>query len=189
MLDADELLAIVNRLPDGVVAVDRNLKVVFANPAASVFFGREAVRASQPLPPATFDADLASFAYELFDRKTGPMMRRVEVDERAYVIHGIPPNQRRFATLVFQDVSERTRRDRARTEFVANAAHELLTPLTGIASAAHVLESGAKEVPEMRDRFVDHIARECSRLIRVARGLLVLARAQSDEEPPRPDFV
>jgi signal transduction histidine kinase len=52
-----------------------------------------------------------------------------------------------------------------------------------------VLESGAKEVPEMRDRFLDHIARECSRLIRVARGLLVLARSQSQEEPPRPEFV
>jgi signal transduction histidine kinase len=41
----------------------------------------------------------------------------------------------------------------------------------------------------MRDRFLEHIGRECNRLIRISRGLLVLARSQSGEEPPRPDFV
>lgn len=189
MLDAAELRAIVNRLPDGVIALDRNLDVVFANPAAAVFFKPQPIRVGKPLPPAALDPDLTSFARELFGRTPRTTTRQVDRNGRAYVIHGIPPHQRRFATLVFTEVSGRSRRERARTEFVANAAHELLTPLTGIASAAHVLESGAKEVPEMRDRFLDHIARECSRLIRVARGLLVLARAQSAEEPPRPEFV
>jgi PAS domain S-box-containing protein len=80
-------------------------------------------------------------------------------------------------------------REHARSEFVANAAHELLTPLTGIVSAAHVLEAGAKEVPEIRDRFLLHISRECNRLTRLARSLLTLARAQSGEEPPHLDSV
>jgi signal transduction histidine kinase len=86
-------------------------------------------------------------------------------------------------------VSERERRSRAEREFVANAAHELLTPLTGIVGAAHVLEAGAKEVPEDRDHFIAHIARECSRLTQIARSLLVLARAQSGEEPPRLEIL
>jgi signal transduction histidine kinase len=90
---------------------------------------------------------------------------------------------------IIEDVSDRERRMRAQREFVANAAHELITPLTGIVSAAHVLESGAKEVPEDRDRFIAHIAHECARLTRIARALLVLARAQSGEEPPRLEIV
>jgi len=53
-------------------------------------------------------------------------------------------------------------------EFIANVAHELLTPLTGIVGAAHALESGAKADPELRDRFIGHITRECSRLARVS---------------------
>ena len=52
-----------------------------------------------------------------------------------------------------------------------------------------MLEAGAKEVPEDRDRFIAHIARECDRLSRVARSLLVLARAQSGQEPPRLEIM
>src|SRR5262249_61199927 len=93
------------------------------------------------------------------------------------------------AAFLLRDVTEASRRGRAEREFISNASHELLTPLTGIVSAAHVLEAGGKEVPEDRDHFIAHIATECNRLSRIARSLLVLARAQSGEEPPRLEIV
>lgn len=77
-----------------------------------------------------------------------------------------------------QDVTERERRERAQRDFVTNAAHELQTPLTAIMTATEVLQSGAKEVPEERDRFLVHIDAECERLSRLVRALLVLARVQ-----------
>lgn len=77
-----------------------------------------------------------------------------------------------------QDVTERERRERAQRDFVTNAAHELQTPLTAIMTATEVLQSGAKEVTEERDRFLGHIEAECERLSRLVRALLVLARAQ-----------
>ena len=49
-----------------------------------------------------------------------------------------------------------------RVEFVANAAHELRTPLAAIVSGVEVLEAGAKELPVERDRFLAHIAREAA---------------------------
>ena len=89
---------------------------------------------------------------------------------------------------VFRDVTARERLERAEREFVTNAAHELQTPLTAITSAAEVLQAGAKEIPADRDHFLTHIQRECDRLARLVRALLVLARAQShgqaaDAEP------
>jgi signal transduction histidine kinase len=51
-----------------------------------------------------------------------------------------------------------------------------------------VLQSGAKESPADRDRFLAHIERHAARLSRIARGLLVLARAQSGETV-RVEFV
>jgi len=44
-----------------------------------------------------------------------------------------------------------------------------------------VLQSGAKDVPSDRDRFLEHVAVDTVRLTRIARALLVLARAQSGE--------
>ena len=86
--------------------------------------------------------------------------------------------------LVITDVSVRERRERAEREFVTNAAHELRTPLATITGAIQVLQSGAKDDPVERDRFLDHIDREAARLGRLTHSLLVLARAQTRAEAP-----
>lgn len=74
------------------------------------------------------------------------------------------------------------RQERAEREFVANAAHELRTPLAAIVSAIDVLQSGAKEAPQERDVFLADIQRESDRLSRLVHALLVLARAQTGQE-------
>ena len=66
--------------------------------------------------------------------------------------------RRRRRRALFQDVTHAEARHRASVEFVANAAHELRTPLAAIVSGVEVLESGAKEIPAERDRFLAHIA-------------------------------
>jgi len=81
-----------------------------------------------------------------------------------------------------RDVTERSRRERAEREFVANAAHELLTPLTAMNAAIDVLQCGAKEIPAERDAFLDDLEREVDRLGRLAHALLVLARVQGTDE-------
>jgi signal transduction histidine kinase len=89
----------------------------------------------------------------------------------------------------FEDVSDRERRARTEREFVTNAAHELRTPLTAIASAVEVLQAGAKDDPEARDRFLGHIDRATDRLGRLGRALLILARAQTGQEAAKLEIV
>lgn len=88
------------------------------------------------------------------------------------------------AVCLLHDVTERERRELAEREFVTNAAHELQTPLAAIASAVEVLQAGAKDDPEDRERFLAHVQTETQRLTRLAHGLLVLARAQTGVERP-----
>ena len=80
-----------------------------------------------------------------------------------------------------RDVTENARRGRAEREFVANAAHELLTPLAAMNAAIDVLQSGAKEIPAERDAFLADLEREVDRLGRLAHALLVLARVQATQ--------
>jgi signal transduction histidine kinase len=88
-----------------------------------------------------------------------------------------------------EDVSARERRERAERDFVTNAAHELQTPLAAITSAVQVLQAGAKDNAVDRDRFLAHVEGACARLDRLARALLVLARAQTGVERPRQEIV
>jgi two-component system, NtrC family, sensor histidine kinase KinB len=87
------------------------------------------------------------------------------------------------AAVVFWDLAERERRERAEREFITNAAHELQTPVASIVSAVEVLLAGAKDDPDDRERFLGHLDRESARLVRVLRSLLVLSRTQLGHEP------
>jgi signal transduction histidine kinase len=93
------------------------------------------------------------------------------------------------AAALFHDVTEAEARRRAATDFIANAAHELRTPLAAIVSSIDVLEAGAKHQPAERDRFLTHMGREAGRLVRLTRTLLLLARVQSGTEAARVEIV
>jgi signal transduction histidine kinase len=93
------------------------------------------------------------------------------------------------AVVMVQDVTDAEMRRRAAGDFVANAAHELRTPLAAIVSGVDVLQAGAKEIPEERDRFLAHVGREAARLTRLTTALLLLARLESGIETARAEIV
>jgi signal transduction histidine kinase len=106
-------------------------------------------------------------------------------DGRELVIRSHPARHGGDAILIVEDVTVRTRRDRAERDFLANAAHELRTPVTAIANALEVLQAGADDSPEDRKRFMAHAQRETERMARLLSTLLTLARAEGATEPPR----
>jgi signal transduction histidine kinase len=139
------------------------------------------------VPEAWLGFQLGSFVAGLFEADELVIEARVLSRDgaRVFEVTGIPAAGSDAALVVFHDVSEHERRGRAEREFVANAAHELRTPLAAITGAIERLQAGAREVPQKRDRFIGHIQHESARLNRLASSLLVLARAQTHEEAPR----
>jgi signal transduction histidine kinase/HAMP domain-containing protein len=184
--ERDRLLRLLGRLHDGVIAVDSDLKVEFSNASARRLV-RVGLRAGDPLPEPWGNGALPRLAAELFEPGAKPIQATFNLaDGSSYAVAGLPPRRpSETAVLVLTDVSVRERRERAEREFVANAAHELRTPLATITGSIQVLQAGAKDEPEQRDRFLKHIEREAARLTRLTRALLVLARAQTQSEAPR----
>jgi signal transduction histidine kinase len=84
---------------------------------------------------------------------------------------------------VLADMTMQERRRRAEREFVTNASHELRTPVAAIASAVEALQAGAGDAAESRERFVQLIGRQATRLSRLTNALMVLARAETQQEP------
>jgi two-component system sensor histidine kinase VicK len=183
--ERDRLQRLLGRLHDGVIAVDSDLHIEFSNAAARRLL-RTSVDEGKELPDAWGQPVLKVLATRLFEPGAHAIQETFQTDDgRAYSIAGIPPRGRsKNVILVITDVSVRERRERAEREFVTNAAHELRTPLATITGAIQVLQSGAKDDPTERDRFLDHIEREAARLGRLTNSLLVLARAQTREEEP-----
>jgi signal transduction histidine kinase len=188
--ERDRLRMLLERLHEGVVTVDQDLTVHFANNEARRLLGVRLAEGDQ-LPEPWESYSLRAFAERLFAADASLAQEHVRPDpERALGLVGIPAQPEGDTVLiVLDDLTEQERRELAEREFVSNAAHELRTPLTTIIGAVEVLQAGAKEDPAERDRFLAHIERESGRLARLARAMLTLARAHSGQEPPRVEAV
>lgn len=189
----EQLELIFEGLGQGLIRIDADLSVVSANRAAKRHLHPTKLAVGKRLPEPWPEVSLAELAtrmiagHDLSGRpRHGPaIIQDVAVGDRTFRLTGFAPSPDSAALLHIEDRTTLDPRAQAEREFVANAAHELLTPLTGIVTSAFALDAGAKLVPEERDRFIAHIALHADRLTRVARALLVLARAQSGQEPPR----
>ncbi len=185
------LETVVEHMPAGVVIADartgaaavaneRAREIAGSDPAALLSAGPDA----GPLERA-LGGDVARGERMAVERPDGAGL---VLEVNAGPIHG-PAGDVIAAAAVFEDVTAAEARRRASSDFVANAAHELRTPLAAIVSGVEVLQSGAKELPAERDRFLAHIDREAQRLVRLTRALLLLARIQSGVEHARAEVV
>ncbi len=183
--ERDRLGKLLERLHDGVIAVTRDLRVAFANAPAARMTGMSDLQEGDTLPEPWDGFSFAHFVSDLFGRDVLAEEELRTPTGRTYLVTGIPADpEAETVVVVLSDVSERERRERAERDFVTNAAHELRTPLQTIMGAVEVLQGGAKEKPDQRDRFLSHVERESRRLARLVRALLVLARAQTETEAP-----
>jgi two-component system phosphate regulon sensor histidine kinase PhoR len=90
----------------------------------------------------------------------------------------------RRAIAVVSDVTQRARLDRMRRDFVANASHELKTPVAGIQLLAESAETASSDGDvEMALRFTRQIEAEAARLKHLVSDLLDLSRLESEPEP------
>jgi signal transduction histidine kinase/HAMP domain-containing protein len=183
--ERNRLRTLFEQLQEGVVGVNSRLEVELANRAARRIFAGAKLAEGDPLPEPWAGFEIRPLAAKLFGQSAGISQARVAPDDdRSYALVGIPSGYGAdLALLVVSDVSARERREQAEREFVANAAHELRTPLTAISNAIEALQLGAKENAEERDVFLGMIDRQTTRLGRLVRALLALARAQTRQEP------
>jgi two-component system phosphate regulon sensor histidine kinase PhoR len=87
----------------------------------------------------------------------------------------------RGAVLVLHDITDLRRADQIRRDFVANVSHELRTPLTAIKGYSEALLEDAED-PDARQRFLEIIHRHATRMERLVKDLLRLARLDAGQE-------
>jgi two-component system phosphate regulon sensor histidine kinase PhoR len=178
-----KLRAIINGMSEGVALVQDGV-ISVANPAFGRLVGlggeaegraiRDAVRV-----PAVGDAIESSLAAGT------AVSRDVQIAGRALVatIDPLGEEPGRQAVVVLIDVTEPKRLERLRREFVANASHELRTPVAAIVGVAETLAAGAADEPQARSSFLEILVRHAQRLSRLTADLLDIARLEAGYKP------
>jgi signal transduction histidine kinase/DNA-binding response OmpR family regulator len=79
-----------------------------------------------------------------------------------------------------RDMTERARLERAKTEFVATASHELRSPLTSIKGFVELLERNPENMSARQREFIDIVLRSTDRLVELVNDLLDVAQIEAD---------
>jgi signal transduction histidine kinase len=87
-------------------------------------------------------------------------------------------------TTTFADMRDRVKTELAvRNAFVADASHELRSPLTAIRGAVEILQTPGEDRPEIRARFLGSLDRETDRLLGLVNKLLELQTNEQSSIP------
>ena len=89
-----------------------------------------------------------------------------------------------LALVVLRDETEVRRMELMRVDFLANASHELKTPLASLSGFIETLKGHARDDPKARDRFLDIMATQADRMSRLVSDLLSLSRIELNEHIP-----
>lgn len=186
--DLEDVLA---SLQDAVLVVDSQARLRFVNQAALRLFDlriEDVLGASliEALPSFGIDAAMRaalgnghSSAQEM--HLYAPRIREVFL-RVAPVYSGAGAEV--GAVAIVQDMTELRRLERVRRDFVANASHELRTPIANIRATAETLLH-APDDARLIERFLPPLISEAERLSRLVSDLLDLARAEASEKATR----
>ncbi|HEY3818976.1 MAG TPA: ATP-binding protein [Polyangiaceae bacterium] len=175
---------ILEAMQEGVVVVDRSGRIVLVNPAlrSMLLVGAEAV--GKLLIETVRHAQLEDLVAGA-RASSGAVPVEIELPglkPRRLLVHASPLSGDDEGLLfVFVDVTEVRRLESLRRDFVANASHELRTPVAAVRSATETLRSGALEDPGAAIRFVDIIERNAMRLQSLVEDMLELSKLESNE--------
>ncbi len=186
--------ALLSGMAEGVLAVDRELRVTFCN---SAFLRAIEFRG------ATFEG---RFLLELIrDTTLHELLRSVlangepqklRLKTSAYNARTFEANATPLETpsgpgaiAILHDITDLERLEQVRKDFVANVSHELRTPLAGIIGYADTLLDGALEDLKRNRQFVEIIRSNAVRLNSIAADLLILSELESGAESTEPDII
>jgi signal transduction histidine kinase len=158
--------AILDGMTDAVVGVDRGLNLVFQNPRA-----RKLLETSDHAFHNRLQEVLAKTRYS--GLVTEPAAK---AGDRLIEIRAAPLEDGALAIL--RDVTEERHMQRVKAEFIANASHELKTPLFALSGYLEMLEDEEDEL--VRAEFLNDMRAQTTRLQSLARTLLDLSRLDAN---------
>lgn len=194
--DRDRLQNVINSMAEGVISVDSEQRILLMNARAMEFFALgDKAALGRPVWEQVRSPQLQSWVATAIDKAVpsgGELHHRSAIGrDLALTVSAFQGRRKTGAVIVVTDVTELRRLERVRQQFVANASHELKTPITSIQACIETLIDGAIDDPPCRDRFLQTICEQTERLDALVKDLLTLARLEAEplNREPRPIWV
>jgi signal transduction histidine kinase len=180
------LQQIMNGMGEGVLAIDRQRRVVLANRRFAAMFNLQAGFVGQPLATVLRnEAILSGFDAALGERtdSASRFSLRSGIEERQIEMRAFPlPSHDLAAVALFIDVTHVERLEELRREFIADFSHEVRTPLAALKSAVETFEFDRGLLTDDQESQLRRImSRQLARLERLAQDLSELSHIEAGD--------
>lgn len=191
--ETTELTAVMNSLDSPIVAINSRMDVAFLNSAFAVMFelsGDNLGRATgvknirdviseekiietleKAIKEESFESKMIAFILDerkrIFSVSMSPLRRGVDNS-----LYGVVAS--------FNDETVKVELDQKRMDFVANASHELRTPIAAVSTSVSLLDKVDDE--ETKKQVMDSLSLNSDRLVRLAQDLLDLSKLEDEAE-------
>jgi len=177
-----QIAAVVESMAEGVLALDSEGRVRVVNPEAARLLDIDPeVATGEALGDLTDETPVVEAVRRGLAAET--TAQTVQIGERVVRMHCTPLLESDGtvdgAVLLLADVTDQHRIEAAQRRFVADASHEMRTPIAALKGMLELLDDGAKERPDVRDDFIHTMQLEADRLGRLVADLLTLARLEA----------
>lgn len=175
---------LLNNMNEGLVVFDRDMGILVINRSAADFFGAGEEMKGQNVLRLTHAPSIADALHGVMqsgspsavDIKTPDGQKTLQILMSA--VHDEEENTD-GAIMLISDVTAIRLAEQIRSEFVANASHELKTPLTSIKGFSELIETGIVNDPEKAHGFLEHIRTETERMIGLINDILKLSEIEA----------
>lgn len=173
---------ILRGMGEGVMVLDPQGVISLVNPAFRRQFNLHGEVEGRPLAEVCRHPDLLD-ALEEQQQSGAEVVREVhlQLPELVLSTHWVPLGDQQGTVAVFHDISDLKRIEAVRRDFVANASHELRTPVAVIKGYAETLLDGGLQDADRSRQFVQIIASHAERLTNLINDILTLSKLESKE--------
>ena len=178
---------LADNIEDAVVMLDQRERVIYANPIArnllkiktlgrplSTYVREPGIR--PVIQQALSGEPTKAITYHIED----PTDRHIRLMASPFTLDVFDP-PRPMALIFFYDVTEYMLAHSQRADFLANASHELKTPVASLLGYIETLRGHAKDDPEAQEKFLGIMQSQAERMQRLINDLLSLRRIEQVE--------
>lgn len=175
---------LLNNMNEGLIVLDREMNIIVINSSAIRFFdsnenikGQNILRLTHlpliedTLSNVTLNGEPSAIDIKSADGKKTLQLLMSAVNNEEQNIDG--------AIMIISDVTSIRLAEQIRSEFVANASHELKTPLTSIKGFSELIDSGIINDPNKAHGYLEHIREETERMIGLISDILKLSELEA----------